>query len=147
MLTFIAQHNPAGSAPIVRYLDGAEYHSSDIISFTNLSYLEILIGCLDKFYQFRDHSEVKNYIRHNSLLVNVLLEALAKIRSYFGEDSQIALEVVCDPEDGDTKLFAFILTSLSAQDALTQRDRMDEDWWLEASYRAQGKLIIDVEFI
>jgi hypothetical protein len=102
---------------------------------------------LDEFYQFRNHSEVKNYLSQNSFLVNVLLEPLAKIRNYFGQDTQIALEVVCDPEDGDTKQFAFILTPLSAQDALARRDQLDEEWWLEASGRAQGKLIVDVEFI
>ncbi|MGH9803355.1 MAG: hypothetical protein ACRD82_23575, partial [Blastocatellia bacterium] len=76
-----------------------------------------------------------------------LLMAVTQVRTYFGENSQIALEVVQDPEDGDRKLFAFVLTPLPATEALKRRDLFDEEWWLDASEQARGQLIFDVEFI
>jgi hypothetical protein len=133
--------------PSVRFVDGAVYDSSIGISYTNLPQIEALICCLDDWYQFRDRPEVKAFLKRHCFLITVLLNALAQIKSRFGQETQIALEVVHDPEDGDSKLFAFVLTSLSVSEALTMRDRMDEEWWLEASEGAKGQLILDVELI
>lgn len=57
------------------------------------------------------------------------------------------LEVVteADAED-DRELFAFVQTDLPHQEALARLEQLDEDWWLDASDRAQGKLCMHVEF-
>ncbi|MBX3276440.1 MAG: hypothetical protein KF868_00420 [Acidobacteria bacterium] len=106
-----------------------------------------LIERLSLDYQFRDYSQVREFLQKNPFLVNVLLEAFSEIRSHFGGSTQIALEVVTDPEDGDQQLFAYILTPLAARDALALRDRLDEEWWFLALECTDGQLIIDLEFI
>lgn len=77
----------------------------------------------------------------------LITEMLAKVQQYFGADAEINLEVIQDPEDGNSKLFAFIITSLPVNEALLQRDRFDEEWWLAASEEFQGQLIFDIKFI
>lgn len=121
--------------------------SSGNVSLTGVPQQEILLGQLDELYQFRNHDEVKDYLRRHDYVVNVLVEAPEQIKSRFGRDTQIALEVITDPEDGDVKLFAFVLTPPPVERALDLRDQLDEEWWLEASERAQGQLILDVESI
>lgn len=108
---------------------------------------ENLLGHLEQLYQFRNCDEVKDYLRRHDYVVSVLLEAPERIKSYFGRDAQVALEVITYPDDGDRKLFAFILTLPPVEQALNLRDQLDEEWWLEASERAQGQLILDVELI
>ncbi len=121
--------------------------SSGGVSLTGLPQQEILLGQLEELYQLRNHDEVKDYLRRRDYVVDVLLEAPERIKSRFGRDTQIALEAITDPEDGDRKLFAFVLTSLPVEQALDLRDQLDEEWWLEASERVRGQLILDVELI
>jgi len=121
--------------------------SSSGVLLTGLPQQEILLGLLDGLYQFRNHNEVEDYLRRHNCVVNVLLEAPERVKSRFGSDTQIALEVITDPEDGDIKLFAFVLTPLPVEQALDLRDQLDEEWWLEASERAEGQVILDVELI
>jgi hypothetical protein len=117
------------------------------VSLTGLPQQETLLGQLDESYQFRNHDEVEDYLRRHDQVVNVLLEAPERIKSRFGRNTQIALEVITDPEDGDRKLFAFVLTPLAAPEAMAQLEQLDEEWGFGASERADGQLIVDVEFI
>lgn len=117
------------------------------LSVSNFSGQEAISKALSEFYQFKNYSEVKGFLRKNGYLANVLLPALAKARVYFGENTQVALEVVTDIEDGQQLLFAFVRTPLPVSEALARRDRFDEEWWWEASEQARGQLIFDVEFI
>lgn len=103
--------------------------------------------CYSGIFQFKNYSEVKGFLKKNGYLANVLLPALAKVRAYFGENTQVALDVVTDIEDGERLLFAFVRTPFPVSEALARRDRFDEEWWWEASTQARGQLIFDVEFI
>lgn len=109
---------------------------------------EILIEQLAKDYQFKDSAEVRAFLNSNAFLISLLKEANRKIKSQFGYDTAIALEVFTDPDSDDgQKLFALIFTALSADEALERLERLDQEWWLDASARAKGRLNIDVEYI
>ena len=98
-------------------------------------------------YQLRDHATVMAFLRKHSYLADTLLPALPRVRQYFDESTQVALEVVYDPEDGDRKLFAYILTALSVEQALAKLDQFFDGWWLDACEQTQGELIFTVDFI
>jgi hypothetical protein len=121
--------------------------SSGGVLLTPLQQQEVLLARLDELYQLRNQDEVKGYLRLHDSAINVLLEAPERVKSHFQRDTQIALEVITDPEDGDRKLFAFALTPLPAEEAMDRLEQFDEEWWFEASERAEGQLIVDVEFI
>jgi hypothetical protein len=107
-----------------------------------------VIEQLAKDYQFKDYTEVRAFLDSNDFLVPLLKEAHHKIKSQFGYDTEIALEVFTDPEsDDDQKLFALIFTALSANDAIGHLEKLDQEWWLDASTRAKGRLNIDVKYI
>ena len=105
------------------------------------------VRSLEQLYSFRRQAEVLQFLEAHPFLVPLLVEAHSKIGDYFGSNPEVALEVVTDPEAiDDHELFAFIRTSLPADEAHDRLDRLGEEWWLDAMERAQGKLCIDMEF-
>ena len=134
-------------APMVRYATQRPFQLAPGQSFLNLSAPDAITHCLSELFQFKDHATVAAFLRRESYLANNLLPALAQARRYFGETTQVGLEVVQDPEDGDRKLFAYILTPLPVAEALARRDQFDNEWWLEACDQTQGQLIFDIGFI
>ncbi len=56
----------------------------------------------------------------------------------------VRLEVVTDSEEGDSALYARILTALPAEEALQRLDALLEAWWLHSLPRARNLLHLDV---
>lgn len=106
------------------------------------------VQMLEELYVFRKRMEVLRFLDVHPFLVLLLLEAYTKIGKHFGPYPQVFLEVVSDPEaTDDRKLFAFIGTRLSPDEALDSLERFDEEWWLGTLDEAQGELCIDIEFL
>lgn len=104
------------------------------------------IPLLERFYSFRERSDVLGFLERCPFLVPLLLEIHGKIGAYFPY-SQVVLEVVTDPEAvGDSQLVVFIATDFDPDKADERFERFDEDWWLDALDRAQGMLCINLEF-
>jgi hypothetical protein len=102
---------------------------------------------LEKLYNFRRPVEVKGFLAAPPFLVPLLGEAHDKIGEYFGPHPKVVLEVVTDPEaDDDRRLFVFNQTSPPPDETLDRLDRLDDDWWLDAGDRGEGKFCLDVEF-
>lgn len=102
---------------------------------------------LEKLYTFRRPMEVSEFLEARPFLVPLLVEAHDKIGEYFEPQPEVVLEVVADPEaDDERELFAFIQTSLLPEEALDRLERLDDDWWLDAADRGEGKLCLHVEF-
>jgi hypothetical protein len=106
------------------------------------------IQSLFHIYQLRDDRSVNDFIRENPFLIELLFESNQKIKEHFGSDVQVILELLVDPEAGDYReLFALVLTELKPEEALERLEKLDNEWWLEASSLAKGLLNIDVEYI
>jgi hypothetical protein len=120
--------------------DADEY--ADVMGFSE--------GSIDRLhgrYRFRDEISVKNFLRENQFLVDLLYRASIKVRKYFGPSSPI-LKVVKDPEVGeDQRLFVLIETEMRPDDALDQLDDLYEHWWLDVLPEAKHKMSIDVEYV
>lgn len=101
---------------------------------------------LSKIYTFRKPSEVSEFLRDNHFLISLLVEAYDNIEAFF-PSAELILEVVTDPEaKRDKELVVFIHTSLTPDEALDKLERLDRNWWLDASLDAGGKLCIHLEF-
>jgi len=106
----------------------------------------ILNELLATKYTFHNSFETTKFIKNNSFLVPLLLEAEKVIREYF-TDEELFLEVIHDAEDIDfEELIIFIHTNLSPKEALDRLDKIDEEWWIDASIKSKGKLNINIEF-
>jgi len=110
--------------------------------------IEPAIQPLEQLYTFRRPEEVIEFLQAHPFLVPLLEEARSQIARYFGLSPKVILEVVTDPEaENDRELFALVQTTLAADEALCCLDRLDQEWWLDASDQAHCLLNIDVEFI
>jgi hypothetical protein len=103
---------------------------------------------LEEIYSLRDAATVRRFLHTCPQLVEVLLEAHGYLQEYFGPDPQVVLEVVSDPEaESVDELFAYILTSLPADEALARLDRLDEEWFLDQLDRVDGLFNFNLEFL
>jgi hypothetical protein len=99
-------------------------------------------------YQFRDGAAVSSFLLRHTSLSQLLRETHQQIKTVFGCDTAIALEVFTDPESDDgQQLFALIQTALPVDAALAQLQRLDQTWWLDAAPAANGLFNLDVEYV
>ena len=109
---------------------------------------EKAIERLAGIYQFDNADEVAAYLRAYPFLVDLLVEAREKIGEHFGRETPVVLEVFTFQDaDDDQELFALVRTSLSPNEAAACLDRLDRDWWLAASPRAQCQMNVSVDFV
>ncbi len=103
---------------------------------------------LEDIFALRQPREVTEFLEEHPHLGSLLLEAYNHIQEHFGPRPQVTLDVVIDPEATDDRiLYLFIATPLPPENALEKLDRFDEEWWLSALDRAQGKLCVHVEYL
>jgi hypothetical protein len=109
---------------------------------------ELEIEQLATHSQFKDGVAVRSFLSRHVPLLLLLREAHHKIKTVFGFETGLALEVFTDPDDDDgQQLFVLIRTALPVDEALAQLERLDEAWWLDAAPRAEGWLNLDVEYV
>lgn len=104
------------------------------------------MAALREQFDLRDEASVWDYLRQYPFLCPLLLEAREQVRRIFGAATRPALEVSVDPEDWSRQLFIVVPTQLNAKAALALFDQLDEEWWLEASERADFRMNFVPEF-
>jgi len=108
---------------------------------------ELQVSCIKQIYDLRRPPEVTDFLQAHSFLVPLLLEAREKITQYFGESSQVLLELISDPEvQGSVELFGYIVTNLSSEDAGNRLRQFDQEWFLVQVSRTKGLLNFDIDF-
>ena len=82
-------------------------------------------------------------------LVPLLLEVRAQVVRFFGPDVPVVLELVQNPEAADAlpELFAYIQTRLPVPEAKARLEKLDEQWWLDALARGDGRLNVALEYV
>ena len=98
-------------------------------------------------FMLREAEEVFAYLNDHSPLVPLLWVARDKAHQYFPEHTPLALHLAEYPDDGSRELFLLIQTAQSPEAALSQLDRFDQEWWLDAQDRAAGKLNVKLEYL
>ncbi len=102
---------------------------------------------LRKQFELRDESGVRTYLRKYPFLLTLLLEAKTQVVRIFGEGTKAVLQISVDPNDLSAQLFIVIPTQLSAKEALALFDQLDQEWWLEATKRADFRMNFIPEFV
>jgi hypothetical protein len=109
---------------------------------------EIKFDLLSEFYQFNNEVEVTQFLQKNKFLLSTLLEIPPHIYDFFGAPQELSLRVSYEPESkGFSELWVEIITTLSAQEAMSILDEFDEHWWLEKMNGVAGKLNIILKFV
>ncbi len=98
-------------------------------------------------FELRSGQQVSQYLGQYPFLLPLILEAEARLKSLFNPATKTVLEVTADPSDGSTQLYLVIPTKLPAVTAYELFERLEREWWLEASEHARFRLNIVPEFI
>jgi hypothetical protein len=109
-----------------------------------------LLKALEDNFDLVNRDEIIHFIQDHPALAPLVLEARRVLRGVFDPGSDLALEVLVDPDDDaldDCHLYLLIRTPLSSSDALARLDQFDKEWWLEHLNRANGDLTISIEHI
>ena len=126
----------------LKVLRRSKDESNNVVSFA-----EERLGKLEHQYEFRNSPAVKEFIRKNEYLTELLLEARQRIREYFGPDVSAALDVIREPgAKNGGRLFVLILTTLRPKEAVSRLEELDQGWWLDVILAARGKLTIDIDY-
>lgn len=131
------------NAPLTGVLELWTYTSGKLVFG---SYIDSRLSDIERKFEFREKNTVLSFLRQNDFLIPLILESAERIRSYFEKDARLIMELVEDSEsDGFEELFLIVKTSHAPAEASRLLERFDEEWWLQASRRAQCKLNIDYE--
>lgn len=98
-------------------------------------------------FRLREPDDVLCYLSDNPFLVPLVLEARDKAHEYFSERPPLVLHLAEYPDDGSRELFLLIQTAQPPAAALAKLDRFDQEWWLDALERAEGKLNVKLEYL
>ena len=98
---------------------------------------------------FALRGDVRSMTDKNPQLVPLLLEARQHVERVFGSDAPTVLAVVENPETADSspELFVYIQTPLPVSAARAKLAQLDDEWWLDALPRAEGRLNIALEYV
>lgn len=98
---------------------------------------------LENLYNFRQKSEVLDFLEKHPFLIPLLLEAHTHIRQHF-PDSPLFLQYITDPEIDFPQLAVYIdrPQELNAEEAIDKLESIDDDWWIDAEPKSQGKMFI-----
>ncbi len=106
------------------------------------------LDSLSQKYEIAESEGVKSFLLKNRFLISLLEEIPNKVSQYFGNNQRLALKVSYEPDFPESsELWVFILTELSAKEALPLLEKFDEEWWLENMDRADCKLNITLKFV
>ena len=101
-----------------------------------------------RLYSMRDEPAVRGFLDMHPSLGPALLQASPYLKEHFGEDVEVTLEVVGDPEaEGRQELFAYIRTRLAAEEAYARLNRLDEEWFLDRVAQFHGRFNFNLEFV
>ncbi len=98
-------------------------------------------------FEIRDEAGVRRYLSRYPFLPTLILEAKAQVERIFGPQTWPALKITFDPSDGSTQLYITVPTRLDVKSCLELFDKLDQEWWLEASERADFRMNFVPEYV
>jgi hypothetical protein len=106
---------------------------------------ESQVSLVGQLYRPLNSPSIFRYLAANRLVAQLLIEAAARIAEYF-PGCPASLRLIEDHDEDNDKLVVHIHTRATPDEALAQLERFDYDWWLGASSRAHGRLLINMQY-
>jgi hypothetical protein len=106
-----------------------------------LNHYRLIQALKEMDYIFDNPDEIDRFLRDNSFLQDILLEAPEYIYRIFGR-VPLHLEYFYDPNDSTEELFILIKSPFSISKSITLEDQLFEDWFYDKIDSTRGKLNI-----
>jgi len=105
----------------------------------------LLVGILklSDVYTFRNFVEVTTFLKNNTFLIYILLNASEKIKEYFPAvqvPEDLYIEIYANPEEGNKELFVRIMVNASPEKAIKMLHKFNYGWWLDTMLEDKEKI-------
>lgn len=97
-----------------------------------------------KSFVFRDEQAVISFLRTHRTIPILLSDALPELAKSFGKDVVFALKVLTE-EDGSREMYVVAEWGGPAEEAMKALDHFIDDWWIDRSGPAAGRLSVTYE--
>jgi hypothetical protein len=110
---------------------------------------EAIEATIDDGFAPDDRAEVIGYLRENADLLPVLARIKARLAPPLATAMPLRLQLVYDPEwkDDPPRLFVLIPTTLEADPAVHELDRVRRAWWLDEFRRYGDRLSLGLDYV
>ena len=137
----ISEHQPTVNSVGLLGSDLRDFTAPDYSTQTVSDLVGALVDWLDPTFtasQSEDCSRIRAFMRQYPIIPCLLLDAEPHLRRYFGPQVRVNLRLLYDPDasNGEPMLYAHIETELPAGEKVRQLDRLEDEWWIDASREA-----------
>ena len=99
-------------------------------------------------YKIAEKTELNLALLNNAAVEEVLTETAQKIKEYFGEEIVPTLGLADYQDLDEPELFVIrIPVNDESEVALNKLNDFDDSWWLKNSRRANGRIIVTLEYV
>jgi hypothetical protein len=102
---------------------------------------------ISKLFTLENPLQIVKFLNKKPEILSWLLKSYQEIRKYFPTE-KLRLSYSTDPEipQWEKLVLAICVSPEFSEDAFKKLDTFDENWWLDASSKANVNLCIDVDF-
>lgn len=100
------------------------------------------LSMIEEIFFIDSEKEVVLFLRNNSFLIPIILNAAIEIKRTF----DIPFSLKLDYEGIDDKLYLLIVCA-DYDNSFDSLKRLDNNWWLQHVGKAKGKMNIDLELV
>lgn len=103
---------------------------------------------LAKFYRYRGSEDLLPFLNASPQLITFLQDSHPYLLQHFGKETTYVLELISEPEKSNLQqLLVYIRTLMPTDQALSQLDQFDEEWFLEQLHRVGDLINFNLEVI
>jgi hypothetical protein len=97
--------------------------------------------------QVRFPDETVQFLERHPEIERLLVEAVDAARSIIAPDTELAFELLHDPDEHETIPYVFILTKLDPDVALNRFDDFNDRWWRKRFASISTPISFSVEYV
>lgn len=129
--TFFKEHRVSLVEKHKKYFDYIYKIFRELIEHKSL-FSDSSVNIISNLYIYRNFYKITEYLTKNPQIEELLLETYFKLREYFGNETQINLELTTDIyEPEEEQLFIRIPVENTIDKLIEKLDNFEKDWWFE----------------
>lgn len=97
--------------------------------------------------QLRFPELTSRYLERHPEVESLLADAADAARSIIAPDTELAFELLHDPDEHEAIPYVFILTSLEPDDALSRFDDFNDQWWRMRFPSVSTPIYFTIEYV
>ncbi|MDF9540337.1 hypothetical protein P5750_08690 [Bacillus cereus] len=108
---------------------------------------QLTMKLINNIFVINNYKDITEFLNANDFLLGLILRARMVIYTQFTEKPKLELRLEdTDETPNAKKLYIIIHSNLDLEDAYQHLQKVDENWWINASSIAKGKMNIDLEY-